>query len=195
MNLNNVTWPLGNSLLLDCVAPMDYGDPSTPVAVVASGGSVTVTGHILSARVKGVTLNASNAGSNSGILLDPREGANFTAGDRILIEHGVRTYGRYTLVGETNGNLTISPALTAFTKVGARIWKTFGGAALAGSLYGTPSNVTQNWGYVMEAPYDYDGDLRRAQSLEALAIVSQAGTGAHWQHVWKVSIAEEYGNP
>ena len=195
MYVNNVTWPLGNSLLLDCVAPMDYTDPSAPVAVEAGGGAVTVTGHILSARVKGVTLNASNAGSNSGILLDPREGDNFTAGDIILIEHGARTYGRYTLVSETNGNLTISPALTAATDVGARIWKTFGAAALTGTVYGTPSSVTQNWGYVIEAPYNYDGALRRGQALEALAVVHQFVTGAHWQHMWRVAIAEEYGSP
>ena len=161
----------------------------------AGGGAVTVTGHILSARVKGVTLNALLAGVTVGLLIDPREGDNFTAGDIILIEHGARTYGRYTLVSETNGSLTITPALTADIDVGARIWKTFGAAALTGTVYGTPSSVTQNWGYVIEAPYNYDGALRRGQALEALAVVHQAGTGAHWQHMWRVAIAEEYGSP
>ncbi len=195
MSSDNVTWPLGNSLLLDCTAPLDYMDPSAPVAIEVGGGAVTATGHVLSTRVKGIqTIDAAIAATTATMATD--EADRFANGEVILIEHEDGTFGRYTIdSAPAAGVFTFTPGLTVAVKAGARIWKTFGSAAATGAVYGTPIATGSKWGYVIEFPHNYDGELRRQQELEAMAIVDQAATGAHWTRAWRVIVAEPYGNP
>ncbi len=190
MHSKHVTWPIGNSLLLDVVAPLDYIVPSVPAAI---GGAVNgvddVTGYLFSKRVKSV-LTGGEAASALTITVESVEDLVVT--DNITIEESDGSFTKHpvTDVDATTKIITFTTGLTAGAKTGARYWKTYGSDSVVGVEYGTPDADETDWGYVYEFPYTYDSDLRRDENLEAMAVLHLASTGAHYTEIWDVIMAE-----
>ncbi len=194
MSNKHVTWVLGNSLLLDVVAPLDHIVPSVPAAISgAVDGADTVKGYVFSKRVKSV-LTGDEAASALTITVESVEG--LVATDNITIEESDGSFTKHpvTDVDATTKIITFTTGLTAGAKTGARYWKTYGSDPVVGVAYGTADAAETDWGYVYEFPYTYDSDLRRDESLEAMAVLHLASTGAHYTEIWDV-ITAEFGAP
>jgi len=189
MQSMDVTWYMGNSLLLDVVAPLYYyPDPAVPVIFVPT----TIEAHLFDKEARSVTTQAELAAATTITL----ESVNGLADDDVLtvgMDDG--TFERVTIAasGITGKVVTFSPGFTAACAKGARVWKTYGAAVVTGVLYGSAAVDSTNWGYVWSFAPDYDSNLRRDLRLEAMAILIQAGI--QYTRTWDVIMAEPYGNP
>lgn len=192
---NDVTWYIGNHLLLDVVAPKDYADPSSPVAV---GGAVngvdSVLARVFDKRVKSVLTQDEVA---TALTIIPESVDGLAVGDTITIEESNGSFTRHpvTIIDTDTKLVTFTTGLTVGAKAGARYWKTYGTGEVVGVGYGTPSVTESDWGYVFDISYTYDADLRRDLRLEAMVIVHLSSTGAHYTRAWDVIMAEALGNP
>ena len=185
-------WYLGNGLLLNVIAPLDYGpDPAVPVVMDAA---TTKTAHLFDNDVKS---QATVAGSGLTVPLESVEGLAFL--DIITIEEGDGAFTRHTVtvIDTATKLVTFTTALGNAFEAGARVWKTYGGLAgqITGAAYGTADVATTDWGYVFEFAYDYDMKLRRNQRLEAMVVLKKSSTGANYTRTWDVMVTEPYGTP
>lgn len=187
-----VNWYLGNGLLLNVIAPLDYGpDPAVPVTM---NSATTKTAHLFDKDVKS---QATVAGSGLTVTLESV--VDLAVNDIITIEEDDGAFTRHTVtvIDTATKLVTFTTALGSAFEAGARVWKTYGGLAgqVTGTSYGTAAVTTTDWGYVFEIAYDYDLKLRRNQRLEAMVVLKKASTGANYTRTWDVIVAEPYGTP
>lgn len=185
------TWPIGNNLLIDLIAPLDELDPS---AKVVMDSATTITGHALSKRAKSVATAVEAAAA---VTITLESVVNFAVGDEILIEETDGTFTRHpiTVIDTATKIVTFTTGLTVGSGIEARVWKTYGSAVITGVSYGTAAVAETNWGYVFDFPYDYDSELTRGLQLEIMAVLHKTSTGAHYTRTWNVIMSESYGNP
>lgn len=193
---NHVTWNIGNSLLLDVVAPLDHIVPSAPTAVTGAvdSGADTVKGYLFSRRVKSVLTGDEDA---SALTITVESVKGLVVADIITIEESDGSFTRHpvTIIVADTKVITFTTGLSAGAKAGARYWKTYGSAPVVGVEYGTAAATETDWGYVYEFPYTYDSKLRRDEKLEAMAVLHLDSTGAHYTQSWDVIMAEATGAP
>lgn len=189
---DQVVWYLGNNLLLDCVAPLDYG--ANPAAPIVMDAATTKQGHLFSKNVKSVT-SKSEASAATTVTLESVTG--LTNSDTITIEETDGTWSRHPVTGVDAATkiVTFTTGLTDGAAVGARVWKTYGTAVVEATAYGTAGVASTTWGYAIDFTYDYDTAIRRDEKLEAMAVLHKASTGGHWTKIWDVIVAEPYGTP
>lgn len=189
-----VNWYMGNGLLLNVIAPLDYGpNPSVPVVMDSAS---TVTAHLFDKDVKSTTTKSETA-ATSAVYLESVVG--FSVGDEITIEETDATFLRRTIANIGDGGdpkrIGISVSLPTGCAKGARVWKTYGNAVVTGIAYGTPLVTTTDWGYVFEFVPNYDSNLIRNQRLEAMVVLKKSSTSASYTRTWEVIVAEPYGTP
>ena len=181
---------LGNGLLLNVIAPLDYGpDPAVPVVLDAASSKIA---HLFDKDVKS---QATVAGSGLTVTLESVK--DLAVSDIITIEEddGLFTRHPVTVIDTATKLVTFTTGLGGGFEAGARVWKTYGSSSVTGTAYGTPAVTTTDWGYVFEFTYDYDMKLRRNQRLEAMVVLKKASTGANYTRTWDVMVAEPYGTP
>ncbi len=186
----NETWRVGNPLVVDIVAPMDNIDPSAPA--MATGGTLNVKIFEKPSRTR---VTADVAGAATLVYLS--DVSAYAVGDYVALElvDGTVEQLEITAIDVDTLELTLDTGPSDDVQAGTDAFKALlAGSGVAGAEYGTPAVDSELWGYIAEIPWPANSTYEYTRGLELLlrATLDVAGSGAHWERSWVVTIVEQY---
>lgn len=188
-----ITWPQGNTLILDVVAPLDYGDPAVPVVMDAAD---TIQGFVFDKRSP-LRVTALAAASQDTLKLEDTSKINDS--DLIYLRHQDGTYAVYIVDSLTDATtLVITSTFADEVRAGTFIKLCVVGAfPVMGAAYGIGDETvaSEDWGYIVQFSEVDVFDLKEGELLEGYIRLEKSSTGAVYSQSWDVIVGTAKGTP
>jgi hypothetical protein len=188
--MSDQIWRVGNPLVVDIVAPIDKIDPSAPA--LATGGTLNVKVFEKNSRQR-VTIDVAPAA----VLVYLNDTSDYSASDRIALELADGTIEQLdiTSIDQATNEITLTSGPSDTVKAGTQAYVALlASSGVAGAEYGTAALDSEDWGYIAEIPWPPTSgyEWTRGLTLLVLATLDVAGSGAHWERIWPITITDQY---